>query len=119
MNILKNKWIMGGSVAVLVLALGYYVWGMSSSGPLLTGGEEGAASPLSQEILATLSQIHTIDLNPKLFTDPSFVSLTDFGVTIPPQQAGRRNPFAPIGGASSVPAGTATAAPESAAVPAQ
>ena len=30
-------------------------------------------------------------------TDPVFASLTDFGVTIPPQNAGRRNPFAPVG----------------------
>lgn len=117
MNILKNKWVMGGSVAVLVIALGYYFWNTTSTGPLLTGGEEGA-SPLSQEILATLSQIHTIELNPKLFTDPSFVSLTDFGVTIPPQQAGRRNPFEPVGSTGTAAPSTPAILPE-AAVPAQ
>lgn len=115
MNILKNKFIMGGSAAILVLALGYYFWNTSASGPLLSGGEGSGTSPLSQEILATLSQLHTIQLNPQLFTDPSFVSLTDFGVTIPPQNAGRRNPFAPIG-ASTGTTGSASVAPEAAAL---
>lgn len=103
MDILKNKWVMGGSAVVIIGALVYYVMTASSQGPLLSGGEEGGTSPLSQEILATLSQLHTLELNPKLFTDPSFVSLTDFGVTIPPQQAGRRNPFAPVSGSTQTP----------------
>jgi hypothetical protein len=108
MNILKNKLVMGGSAAILVLALGYYFWNTAGQGPLLSGGEESGTSPLSQEILTTLSQLHTITLDPKLFSDPSFVSLTDFGVTIPPQNAGRRNPFAPVGGSEA----SAAIAPE-------
>jgi hypothetical protein len=96
MDILKNKMVMGGVVAVAVLALGYYLWTSTSSGPLLTDSAD-STSPLSQDILATLGQLHTIRLDPGVFTDPVFVSLTDFGVTIPPQTAGRRNPFAPVG----------------------
>ncbi|KKW42875.1 MAG: hypothetical protein UY93_C0007G0004 [Parcubacteria group bacterium GW2011_GWA1_56_13] len=95
MDILKNKFVIGGIGAVLLLTLVYYVWTSAENGALLTTND--GTSPLSQEILLTLGQLHTIRLDPAIFTDPVFASLTDFGVTIPPQQAGRRNPFAPVG----------------------
>ncbi len=96
MDILKNKKLMGVLAGVVVVALGYYWWSSGSSAPLLSSSGEGT-SPMSQEILVTLGQLHTIKLDPSVFTNPVFVSLTDFGVTIPPQQSGRRNPFAPVG----------------------
>ena len=95
MDILKNKFVIGGIGAVLLLTLVYYVWTSAENGALLTTND--GTSPLSQEILLTLGQLHTIRLDPAIFTDPVFASLTDFGVTIPPQNAGRRNPFAPVG----------------------
>ncbi len=95
MDILKNKFVTGGVGAVVLLALVYYMWNSAGGSALLTTTEEN--SPLSQEILTTLEQLHTIKLNSAVFSDPVFASLTDFGVTIPPQNAGRRNPFAPVG----------------------
>ena len=95
MNILKNKFVVGGVGAVLILTLAYYLWTSAENSALLTTND--GTSPLSQEILITLGQLHTIRLDPAIFTDPVFASLTDFGVTIPPQNAGRRNPFAPVG----------------------
>lgn len=96
LDIFKNKRVLGGVALVAVLFLGYYLWsGAGSDTPLLSDSQ--GASPLSQELLATLSKLHTIKLDPAVFSDPVFVSLTDFGVTIPPEASGRRNPFAPIG----------------------
>ena len=95
MNILKNKFVVGGVGAVLILTLAYYLWTSAENSALLTTND--GTSPLSQEILLTLGQLHTIRLDPAIFTDPVFASLTDFGVTITPQNAGRRNPFAPVG----------------------
>ena len=95
MDILKNKLVAGGIGLVLILTLVYYVWTSSENSAILTTND--GTSPLSQEILLTLGQLHTIRLDPAIFTDPVFASLTDFGVTIPPQNAGRRNPFAPVG----------------------
>ena len=54
------------------------------------------ASPLSPDVLATLASLTTIKLDNKIFTDPLFTSLTNYGVVIPAQNAGRRNPFAPL-----------------------
>lgn len=101
MDILKNKFVTGGIAGVVVLALGYYLWTSGGDSSLLTTTE--STSPLSQEILVTLGQLQTITLDPAVFTDPVFVSLNNFSSVIPPQQAGRRNPFAPIGGPSNIP----------------
>lgn len=81
-----------------IAGLLFYVWlGMSSGDELLaTSGED--TSPLSQELLTTLSQLNSIKLDPTFFVDPAFLSLNDFSTTIPPQNAGRRNPFEPVQG---------------------
>lgn len=96
MSILKNKTLLEVLGLLLVLGGGYYWWSSSGSSATLTSSGE-STSPLSQEILTTLAQLQTIKLDPAVFTDPAFQSLTDFGVTLPPQQVGRRNPFEPVG----------------------
>ncbi len=92
--LLKKNMILIGVVVVAAAIL--YFYSSSGSGALLTNsGEEN--SPVSQEILATLGNLRTIKLDNSIFTDPLFMSLSDFGVAIPPAAAGRRNPFAPVG----------------------
>ena len=84
-------------IAVLLCGLWVYFAyfsGGKSSNALLTSDQE--SSPLSQDVLVTLSNLHVIKLNPNIFSDPVFVSLTDFGVEIPQENIGRRNPFAPL-----------------------
>lgn len=92
----KNLVIIG----IILAALGvlYYFYSSGDSAPLLTSSEQ-EEGPVSQEILATLNNLRTIRLNDAIFEDPLFLSLSDFGVTIPPIAAGRRNPFAPVGSA--------------------
>lgn len=91
----KNKTAIGGGLAILLLIYVYleYFAGSSSSATLTTS----ETSPLSNDILITLQSIHSITLDNSIFSDPAFVSLTDFGVTIPLQNVGRRNPFLPVG----------------------
>lgn len=107
MDFLKNKYVSGGVVAVVVLGLAYYVWTSTGSSDLLTTAD-ATTSPVSQELLLTLGRLRTIKLDAAIFTDPTFTSLTDFGVTIPPEASGRRNPFAPVGTGGTVPAATTT-----------
>src|SRR5579859_7997317 len=95
MNFLnKNKMFIGVGL-VLILGAIYYFMNFSggSSAPALT---QSSDSVVSQDLLATLQNLHTIKLDNSIFTDPVFVSLTDFGVTIPPEPVGRPNPFVPI-----------------------
>lgn len=94
-GLLKNTKLVGGIVALILLALvGYWYLG-SSSAPQASVTQ--VSSPASQDLLLMLSNLHSLTLNPALFSDPLFTSLSDFGVTIPAQPTGRRNPFAPPG----------------------
>jgi len=90
----KNKMAVGGVAVVLLLAYVYFSYFARGSSASLTASDAG--TPLSSDILVTLQSIHSIKLDNSIFTDPVFVSLTDFGVTIPPENVGRRNPFAPV-----------------------
>jgi hypothetical protein len=73
--------------------------GVSSSGLLATSD---ASSATSQQLLVVLANLRTIRLNQAIFSDPVFLSLADFGVVISPESVGRRNPFLPFAGTSTV-----------------
>lgn len=96
MQFLKdNKMYVGLIILALAGAWAYFTF--------FSGGGGGSAvlttdtsSPLSQDVLSTLSNLHTIKLDSTIFSDPVFTSLTDYGVAIPPEAAGRHNPFAPL-----------------------
>lgn len=137
-SIFQNKRVLiliGGFVLVAVLLLVFAAGGSEpgvSEGPVSpylsvapappAGGPSSAA--LGEDLLTALALLKTISLDTSVFTDPVFLSLSDWGKAIPPQPAGRRNPFAPLGAgvptgksasASSVPA---TSAPPPASPPA-
>jgi hypothetical protein len=83
-------------VIVAAVAVLYFYMSSSGGGATLTSSAD-VNTPVSNEILATLGNLRTIKLDNSLFSDQLFMSLSDFGVTIPPAAAGRRNPFAPVG----------------------
>ena len=91
-----NKMYVGLILLALVGVWVYFTYfsgGGSSASTVLTTND---TSPLSQDILTTLSSLQIIKLDSTIFTNPVFTSLTDYGVAIPAQNAGRRNPFAPL-----------------------
>ncbi|MES2203075.1 MAG: hypothetical protein V4474_02005 [Patescibacteria group bacterium] len=95
-KLLHNTKLIGALVVILVLCgVAYFYWGSSApASPVAVAPTEPVAS---QELLTTLGSLRSIQLDPSIFSDPLFVSLSDFGVTIPPEPSGRRNPFAPVG----------------------
>jgi hypothetical protein len=99
MNFLKNnKVAIGGGIALALVVYIYFSYFSGGSSASLTASDSG--TPLSSNILITLQSVNSIKLDNSIFTDPVFVSLSDFGVSIPSQNVGRRNPFAPLGAAS-------------------
>ncbi len=87
-------------IGFLVVVGGLYVYlnffaGSASEALLATTAD--SQSPVSQDLLVTLSNLHTIKLDSSIFSDPLFQSLTSFGVELPPENVGRRNPFLPVG----------------------
>ncbi|MEK7192733.1 MAG: hypothetical protein AAB682_01215 [Patescibacteria group bacterium] len=86
---------------------------LKAEGLLVKSGEADTAG-----FINILVNLRTIKLDSKIFSDPAFSSLTDFGVAIAPQAVGRANPFAPLSGAvSEFIGGTATTAGSGGAVP--
>ncbi|HEY4511054.1 MAG TPA: hypothetical protein VJG29_01640 [Candidatus Paceibacterota bacterium] len=98
----KNKLALAGAVALIILIGAYLAFRGGNNEELLQSTESGQlSSPVSRELLLTLSDLRNVTLDESLFSDPSFRSLVDFGVEIPLQPVGRRNPFAPLGTAQS------------------
>lgn len=95
----RNKTAIGGVLALVLAGYIYFTYFSGSGAPALSSTSE--TSPVTTDLLMTLQSIHTIKLDNAIFSNPAFISLSDFGVTIPPEAVGRRNPFAPLQGVSS------------------
>src|SRR3989344_5650308 len=90
-----NKMLTLGGIVVICGALVYFMFFAGTSGdPVVV--EQDETSNVSRELIITLSNLNTIRLDDSIFKDPVFLSLSDFGVQIPLQNVGRRNPFAPL-----------------------
>ena len=57
---------------------------------------------LGQEIIKAINQIKSLDLETSVFDDPVLKNLRDQSEEIIPEQPGRNNPFAPLGGFNGV-----------------
>ncbi len=90
----ENKMITLGGLVVLLSAFLYFTFFSGSPSTATVSSE--TVSPASHDLLVTLSNLHTIRLDEKIFTDPVFLSLVDFGVTLPLENVVRPNPFAPL-----------------------
>lgn len=91
----KNKM---GIIGIAVAVVGIFVYLTYFSGPSSTATvtTTDSSSAVSGDLLRTLGSLHTIKLDQTVFTDPVFVSLSDYGVVIPPENVGRGNPFLPF-----------------------
>jgi hypothetical protein len=98
MDFIKKNMILVLGILGIILALVVYLnfFSGSASDALLASTADNT-SPVSQDLLVTLSNLHTIRLDNSIFSDPLFQSLTSFGVELPPENVGRRNPFLPVG----------------------
>ena len=90
----KNKMTLAGGVVFVLAIYAYFTYFGGSSAPLTASNP---SSSISGDLLVTLGSLHTIRLDNSIFSNPVFVSLSDFGTTLPDQPSGRRNPFAPVG----------------------
>ncbi len=91
-----NKIVMGGVVVALAALVYFWFFSGDSSKDALVTTNQDPTSEVSRSLLVTLSNLNTIKLDNTIFDDPVFLSLSDFGVVIPLEPVGRRNPFAPL-----------------------
>ena len=96
-----KTWLWMGGVLVVIIGA-YYMWGsslsFSSSSDTLQGSGQSATGVAGAQVLTLLNQVKDLRIDKTLFTDQAYLSLHDFSVTIPQQNVGRANPFAPIPG---------------------
>ena len=101
-QLLKNRnfVIIGGAIiaALLVFFVFFGANGNDVSGELsvdLTFSDP-VEEILGRQILSSLNKVKGIKMDSDFLKDQTFQSLQDFTVTIPKQNAGRRDPFATI-----------------------
>lgn len=118
---LKNIGI--GAVSLIIIA-GAYIFLVSKNDAgqaLLTkdaSSSSAPANPLSgnygspvaeaQDVVLILNQLKSVSIDETIFTDPAFMTLTDFHRDIAPQPKGRSNPFAPGEGVKTASPGAST-----------
>lgn len=94
----KSYIIIGAIFIVGFLLIFYYMGGKGESGSLLESGVDTQNSEVGTRVLALLNQIQSLKIDDSLFAGAAYQTLIDFSVTIPEQDVGRPNPFAPLPG---------------------
>jgi len=97
MEIISRNKIMIGIVLIVVIV--FMWWMLSPSAPASTDQvltSESSTNGSDSDIVATLLQLRSVTLSGTILSDPTFLSLQDFGVDITPEPVGRPNPFAPF-----------------------
>jgi len=89
-------------VIVLISVLSFFVYsyffGGSKDEDLLksVSNTQSGADVIGSEIIQSLNQIETLQLDRSIFEDPVYRSLVDHSQPIPKEPVGRDNPFSPI-----------------------
>jgi hypothetical protein len=81
--------------AVLAFAI-YYFFFRSTAAPAIVYdqfGNQVQAQVVGQDLVDLLSQLKTVTLDQALFHSAAFLFLTDYGITLPNETPGRKNPF--------------------------
>lgn len=90
-------------ILLLIVGAGVYFYFQgnpsdSASSLTQTASPESAdASAVGSRVLSLLNQINSLKIDTSIFNSLVYRSLVDYSITIPEQNVGRPNPFAPIG----------------------
>jgi hypothetical protein len=95
-------------VALVGAAVYFYYQGGVSSGSSSLLQTQSAGADVGSAELDLLNQIRSLSIDSTFFSDPAFQSLQDYSVTIPTENVGRPNPFAPLPGAAVIPVSNKT-----------
>jgi len=98
MSLFKNRIVILVLAGVVLAGVVWYSF-MRDKGtkPLLQTEDLTEATAVDNDVVQILLQLRAVSLSGTIFSDPVFLSLTDYGSQIVPEPVGRANPFAPIG----------------------
>ncbi len=90
-------------VIIIILALiAYFYFSGSPSDSSSTSlveqksPESADADAAGVRVLSLLNQISSLKIDTSIFDNPTYKSLVDYSITVPEQNVGRPNPFAPF-----------------------
>lgn len=93
-NLTKNKSLL---LTILVLVLLFVVYNNFFRTDATSFVVDPQVKIIGADIVKTYSNLQSVNLDQKIFSQPGFTNLVDFGATIPDQPAGRTNPFDILG----------------------
>ena len=102
--------IIAGVILLALLAAGYFYTTREriDDADLLVGVPISRDQAIDGDLLSTLGQLKRLRLDESIFSNQSFLSLTDQSKPLPSQTSGRTNPFAPLDFTSSIFVSTST-----------
>lgn len=106
----KATYILLAIIAVVTLGLFFYFQGTpndDATSSLTSVGTDGSANAqeVGARVINILNQINSLKIDGEIFSDPAYMTLVDYTITVPEQNVGRPNPFAPLpGGKPATPA---------------
>lgn len=101
--------IVNGLFLISLVAIGWIGYAAFFAGggtPVLSETAQNDARVSQEEFLAKLKELQSLHLKPEFFKDKNFTSLIDYTVQVVDEDAGRKNPFAPVPGLSANPQST-------------
>ncbi len=91
----SHKLILFG-IIFLIAGVVWFALSAEPPAPNLVNTPSGSSAVLRQDLVNTLLTFRTVELNPKILSEPAFLSLRDFSTEIIAEPIGRLNPFAPL-----------------------
>ena len=101
MNTQKSSKMPYVIIAIVVgIAVTVYFYWNGSQPPATTTLDQISSSDqiVGAKVFKLLSEINSLKIDSAFFSDPSYLTLRDYSVEIPPLPIGRSNPFAPLPG---------------------
>ena len=97
-NILQSKTTIA-VIVIILLVIGYFYWkGSTPAGSDSLLQAQSSTQGIGSAELSLLNQVQSLKIDTSIFQDPAYKTLVDYTVTIPQENVGRPNPFAPYPG---------------------
>ena len=96
---MKSNTILIGTVTLILAGVAYWYFftGTGNQPPL---SQSTSASQAQTQFQTLVSELEPISFDTSIFSDPKFTALVDLTTPVAPENVGRLDPFATIGGVS-------------------
>ncbi len=97
MKSLSRQKILLGVLGIMVIVAAFYYSNLWKSSDVLVAMTSTETTVVGEDVLILVNRLKSVTIDPTIFQDSLFSSLTDQSIAIFPENIARPNPFAPIG----------------------